>query len=264
MDLNKTSLIQKIISKGVVLTPFEAIQLRYLARKGILNDLINVEREANPYLAAERATGPISPVMVNFMVQQTRAESPDEYQEYNFAYESMLDQDSNSTKQAYKGLMLITQLRLIKAEFQAAPLSKTKGSLLDFDSYSYYHHGTKTFTQTLESLGDTFKYFIQDIDNILTLNCYLHELAELKDFQCLSLLKLWLSKPIKSHDRDFEYLNGAYLCCNSEMINLVLDRNHQNYVDGLERHVGHISIDFAENSLKYVKSVLGDITKADH
>lgn len=258
MDLNRTPLIQKIIAKGIVLTPFEAIQLKYLSRKGILNDLINAERSQDPYKSIEEASGPISPFMVQFIAQKAEEESPEEYRHYNFAYRSMFDQDADSSKRGYMGLMLITQLRLIKAEFQSYFPNKTKKTLLDFDSHSYYHEDTKTFTQTLETLAETFRYFIQDIDNILTLNYYLSQLVELKDFVCLELLKRWLSKPKSNYEEDFKYLNGAYLCCNQKMIQLILDRNHQSYVGSLERSVGRLPMDFTQESLRYVQATINE------
>lgn len=256
MDLNRTSLIQKIIAKGIVLTPFEAIQLKYLSRKGTLNDLIRAEKSRDLYKSIEEANGPISPFMIQFMVQKAEEESPVEFRHYNYAYKSMFGQDETSAKRGYLGLMFITQLRLIKAEFQNYLPKTANKSLLDFDSYSYYHEDIKTFKQTLEALAETFQYFIQDIDNILTLNYYLSQLVEHGDFMSLELLRMWLSKPKYSYEENFKYLNGAYLCCNQKNIQLILNKNHQSYVWSLERHVGKLPIDFAQESLRYVQTTI--------
>lgn len=262
MDLNRTTLIQKVIAKGVILTPFEAIQLKYLSRKGILNELINTELSSDMYKTLEETSGPISPFMVNFICQRAREDSPDEYDKYNFAYEGILGQDDDSLKRGYMGLMLITQLRLIKAEFQNIFPEKFKKPLIDFDSYSYYHQDIKTFTQVLETLGVTFRLFIQDIDNILTLNYYIGSLVELEDLDCLKLLKMWLSKPKSNHDEDFEHLNGAYLCCDEKIISLVLNNNHQSHFHCIERRVGKLPMDFESESLKYVQRTIKDIVNS--
>lgn len=259
MDLNRTTLIQKLISKGVKLTPFEAIHLKYLFRKGILNDLIGVEKTKNPYKTAEETRGPISSIMLDFLVQQTKNSSWEEFHRYNTAYEYLIDQDGNSSKMGSMGLMLITQLRLIKAEFKNSIYKKEKiKPLVDFSSYSYYHQETKTFIETLETLGQVFKLFIQDIDNILTLNFYLNQLIEIEDLDCLRFLKMWLSKP-EDNQEDFEYMNGAYLCCSPEIIQIVLDQNHHNYMYNFETKLGKIPVGFENESLSYVQSVIKEI-----
>lgn len=261
MDFNRTTLVQKIMAKGVILSPFEAIHLKYLSRKGILSDLINVARTDDPYKAIEERTGPISPYMVSYFAQRAQAESPDEYRIYNSAYESLISEDENCSKQAYMGLMLITQLRLIKAEFQNYFPTRTSGSLLEFDSYSYYHQDIKTFSQVLNTLGETFQFFIQDIDSVLTLNYFLSRLIDLEDLNCLRYLRMWLSKPKSNCDQDFEHLNGAYLCCSPEIINLVLDRNHKNFISFMERRYGRLPMNFEVESLKYVQDVLSIIVQ---
>jgi len=258
MDLNRNSLIQKVISKGVILTPFEAIHLKYLSRKGILNDLINIENSKDPYRKAEETRGSISPFMLDFIIQQTKDSAFEEYHKYNSAYEYLLDQDGNSTKLGSMGLMLITQLRLINAEFNSPFLDETNKSLLDFSSYSYYHQDVKSFSETLETLAQFFKLFIQDIDNILTLNYYLRQLIEIEDLECLKFLKMWLSKP-KDDQKYFEHMNGAYLCCCPEIIQLVLDKNHQNYVYSVGRRVGKLPVGFEEESLIYVQDTIKEI-----
>jgi hypothetical protein len=261
MDLNRTTLIQKVISKGVILTPFEAIHLKYLSRKGILNDLINIEKSSDPYLAAEKTNGPISPYMLDFIVQRTKKSAWEDYHKYNSVYEYLIDQDENSSKRGSMGLMLITQLRLIRAEFSNSLNNKINKPLLDFSSYSYYHQDIKTFSETLKTLGQVFKLFIQDIDDILTLNYFLSKLIDIKDFTCLEFLKKWLSKP-KDDQKDFEHMNGAYLCCSPEIIQLILDKNHQNYVYSLERRVGKLPVGFEEESLLYVQNIIKETIKS--
>lgn len=258
MYLDRVSLIQKVLAKGVTLTPFEAIHLKYLSRKGILDDIPKALKSTDPYKAIEDTGSSISPYMVEFITQKAAEESHEEYFNLNYAYEYLIDQDSNSSKQGFLGLMLMTQLRLIKAEFQTAPIKKVQKSLLHFSSYSYYHLEEKTFTETLETLGSTFKLLIQDIDNILTTNYYLNQLVELSDLNCLHILKMWLSKP-EGSEKDFEFMNGAYLCCGSKIISEILDYNHGSYVSSLERKVGHLPFDFEESSLKYVKDVIRGI-----
>lgn len=259
MDNNRTSLIQKIIAKGVTLTPFEAIHLKYLARKGILNDLINVEKADDPYLVAEEANGPLSPFMVDYLAGRAAEESPELYRTYNHAYEYMLDQDNSSEKWGYKGLTLLTQLRLTKSEFLRCIKKGVFIPILNFPSYSYLHQAEAPYQQTLDTLGETFRYFIQDIDDIISLNFFLHELMEPEDFNCLRLLKMWLNKPISTGNAEnFEHLNGAYLCCNPEIIQIILDKNHHNYVTSLERRLGSLPLDFEEESLRYVKKTIAE------
>lgn len=258
MDFNRTTLIQKIMAKGVILTPFEAIQLKYLSRKGTLNELINVARSEDPYKALEQRTGPISPYMVSFFAQKAEEESPDDYRIYNSAYEALITEDENCSKRAYMGLMLITQLRLIRAEFQTSFTEETGKSLLEFDSYSYYHQDIKTFTEVLNTLGETFQFFIQDIDSILSLNYFLSRLMDLEDLQCLRYLAMWLSKPKSNYNEDFEYLNGAYLCCTPEIIKIVLDRHHKNFVNFMERRYGRLPMSFEEESQKYVQGIIDE------
>lgn len=258
MDFNRTTLIQKIMAKGIILTPFEAIHLKYLSRKGTLNELINVARTDDPYKALEERTGPISPYMVSYFTQKAQEESPDEYRIYNSVYEALISEDENCSKRAYMGLMLITQLRVIKAEFQTSFPEKTRKSLLEFDSYSYYHQDIKTFTEVLNTLGETFQFFIQNINSILTLNYFLSRLIDLDDLNCLRYLRMWLSKPKSNYEEDFEHLNGAYLCCSPEIIKVVLDRNHKNFVSFMERRYGRLPISFEEESLRYVHSIINE------
>lgn len=261
MAINNTSLIQKIISRRLTLTPFEAIHLKYLFRKGILENLINTDKSKDLYQEVDEINKPLSNYMVEFLVQRTREKSPDIYRKYNLAYEYMIDQDENSSKRGYMGLMLITQLRLIKSEFHNYFPKKTTKPLLDFDSYSYYHQDVKTFTDILKTLGETFRLFIQDIDNVLILNFFLRQLVETEDFICLKLLKMWLSKPKSNYDQNFEYMNGAYICCSPEIIQLILDKNHQNYVESIERKIGKLPTGFAEESLYYVQDIIKEVLK---
>lgn len=258
MDLNRNSLIQKVISKGVILTPFEAIHLKYLSRKGILNDLVDIEKAKDPYREAEETRGSISSFMLDFIVQQTKDSSWEDYHKYNSAYEYLIDQDNNSAKRGSIGLMLITQLRLISSEFSNSLNNEIDKSLLNFSYYSYYHQDVKTFSEILETLAQVFKLFIQDIDNILTLNYYLRQLIEIEDLECLQFLKMWLSKP-KDDQKDFKHMNGAYLCCSPEIIQLVLDKNHQNYVYSVGRRVGKLPVGFEEESLFYVQNTIKEI-----
>lgn len=263
MDFNRSPLIQKLINKGLVFTPSEAIQLKYLSRKGILNDLIQAEKAVDPYKFTEETTGPISQIWVDFLVGRSAEEFPDRYRTYNHAYEFMLDQDRCSENQGYRGLMLLTQLRLTKSEHQRYMNKDVFIELSYFPSYSYVHQSEAPYQQVLHLLGETFKYFIQDIDNILSLNFYLHELMDIEDFSCLRLLKMWLNKPASSDkSEDFEHLNEAYLCCSPEIIQIILDKNHHNYIMSLERRLGKLPLDFEEESLRYVKKTITEVARS--
>lgn len=256
MDLNRLKLIQKVMQSGVTLTPYEAIHLKYLMKRGLLDEAIRLAKSDDVYRDVENIRSGLTPTMANFIIRQAAEASPEEYEDLDFAYENMLRQDEGSAKNGYCGLMLLTQLRLTRAEFNRRHPRK---SLLDFDSYSYYHQDIKTFNEVLGSLGENFKFLIMDIDNILTLNYFLNKLIELDDLVCLKHLKMWLSKPRSNYDEDFEFMNGAYLCCSSEIINIILDQNHQSFVNNIEGDLGGLPTDFAESSLRYVKEVLNGI-----
>lgn len=261
MDLNRNTLIQKIITKGVILTPFESIHLKYLSRKGLINSLIEIEKTNNPHIGVNRINTPISPYMVSFIANRAAQASPDLYRQYNYAYMAIFDHDSNSEKRGYMGLMLITQLRLIRSEYQRSFRQLKNITLLDASAYSYYHLKQTTFTQTLDVLAQTFKYFIWDIDIILTLNYYLRQLIELEDLSCLKLLRAWISKPRESVDDEFTYLNGAHLCCSESNIKLLLDQHHQSFVSSLETKLNSLPIDFGEGSKQYVLNTMKQIVK---
>lgn len=259
MDTNRTRLIQKVVQSGTKLTPYEAIHLRYLMKKEILNEAMHIVSSSDVYKEVENIRSSLTPVMSDFIIRQTAEDSPDEYENLDFAYESLFQKDEDSIKRGYCGLMLLTQLRLTRAEFANDNSKKGRKRILDFESYSYYHQESKTFTETLGTLGETFKLFVMDIDIVLTLNYYLNKLIELEDLTSLKYLKMWLSKPNSNQSKDFGHLNGAYLCCSPEIINTVLDQNHKNYINNIQWDLGGLPSDFAENSLRYIKDVLNEI-----
>lgn len=85
---------------------------------------------------------------------------------------------------------------------------------------------------------------------------------DIEDFNCLRLLKMWLNKPASpDKSEDFEHLNEAYLCCSPEIIQVILDRNHHNYVMSLERRLGKLPLNFEEESLKYIRDVIKETVK---
>lgn len=254
MYINRTSIIQKVLAKDSVITAFEAIYLKYLARKGILNDLMDVERASNPYLVARETRGPISSFMLDFIVRKVSEDDPDSYRKYNFAYTYIVNQDSNSEKLGYRGIALINQLRLMKLEYSQSMVVRSGISLENFESYSYLDQKQSSFIEILATLGETFKYFLMDIDNILTLNYYLNQIIKLEDLSCIQLLKMWLSQPLDADDREeFSRLNGAYLCCTKDNIECVLNDNHHNFAESLKRSISDLPVSFEEQSLEYVK-----------
>jgi len=253
MDNNRVSLIRKIIAKGSILSPFEAIHLKYLSRRGLLEELVNIEREENPYTAAEDAHGTISPYYVNYLVGRTLENDPDLYRSYNYAYESLLHQDSTNEKLGYKGLMLLIQLRLLKLEHKQAMSQGKFISFMQFQSFSPLHYRYATYEEVLGALGNTFRYFLKDVDNILTLNFYLNQLIDVNELSCLKLLKMWLNP---ENYKGSKVLHEASLCCDEEHIQFLLDENHANYAESISRHIKNLPISFAESSLEYVKDVI--------
>lgn len=265
---NRTSLIKKIVLKSSVLTPFEAIHLKYLSRKGILNELVDIEKKANPYVSAQEVRGSLSPYMVNFIVGQVYRENPQLYTTYNYAYEELFDQDDSIPKLGYKGLALLTQLISMRHEYFVCLIFDSESKedeqqignkfkeflhtpIMDFSSYSFIHKEEVTFTEVLKTLANTFRYFIMSIDNILTLNYLLEQLIDLDDLECLQFLKMWLNnnslKP---------FFNAAKICCRTSNISYILNRNHQNYVESISLHIKDLPISFGHNSLQYVKNTI--------
>lgn len=257
MMSNQSSVIQKIISKKLELTPAEAIHLKYLSRKGVLEELVSVELEANPYIATQKAEGPISPYKADFLVNLVAQNNPETFNSYNYAYEQILQQDSNSEKRGYEGLALLTQIRLMKYEYLELVNPNKPIDFPKFESYSFLHEKQVNYSLVLSNLYQVFKYFLQDIDIILTLNFYLGRLFQPEDLTCLDLLKKWLQKPANYlKEEGFIALHEAFLCCDSENINTVLNKNHPKYVESVTRMLRNLSADFLDSSLQYVNDII--------
>lgn len=275
MDNSRTSLIHKVVTKGTVFTPMETMHLKYLSRKGILKELVDVEAQSNPYIAVQEAESIISPYYISFLIDRVQREDPELYSSCNYAYEHLLDLDDGIGRLGYKGLALLTQLtsmrhehfvRLIisddseKKKQQIANGFKniTHPPIMDFSTYSFVHQKEVTFTEILSLLGETFKYFIKSIDNILTLNYYLNQLIDLEDLECLRFLKMWLNNGIKPDSEEHlkPFFNAARLCCDHSLVLYVLNDNHQNYVDSFSREVKNLPMSFGESSLQYVKDTI--------
>lgn len=258
---DKTSIIRKILNKGIILTPFEAIQLKYLSEKGLLEELINIERSKNPYIVIQEGQSSMSPYYVNYIIGRTREDNPDVFSSYNFAYNALFEEDKQGERLGYKGLMLLSHLRMIRAEYGfSITYGKPATDLFGYQIYSYYHQGNVTFTDVLASLGETFSLFIKNIDNILTLNYFLERIVDINDLLSLRLLKMWLNKPENSEDYgDVDHLNGAYLCCTKENIENLLNDNHPDFIEGIRLRIRDLPSTFSESSLSYVKDVIFEI-----
>ncbi len=261
MSNTRTALIKKILTNRFpILTPFEAVHLKYLVRKEMLEELINAERHANPYMYAQEATGGISPHYVDLLVRRTASDEPELFKSYFRAYENIFYDDSNNEKLGYKGLTLLTQLRLIRCERSSQILLGKLHALDNFTSYSNLHQKPVTYLEVLGTLVNTFRYFVFSIDSILTLNFYLKEMIDLDDLSSLNHLKMWLKDEVThlNDEKSKKLSNEAHLCCDPKNIQQLLNENHQNYVDGLRRRYTNIPSAFAEDSLIYVKNVLSE------
>lgn len=253
MDNNRISLIRKLISSGYNLSPFETIHMQYLSRKGLLEELMAIELQENPYTAAEKAKGAIHPYYVSYLASLTAQNDPTFlYKSYRYAYESILHQEDNTQKLGYKGLMLLTQLRLMKLEHRQLLSKGEVIHLMNFESFSFLHQRESSYEEVLATLGNTFRYFLKDIDNILTLNYYLNQMIDLDELNCLGLLKMWLN-PENYKETS---LNEAEICCEESNILFLLDENHANYAESLSLNINNLPIGFSENSLIYVKDVI--------
>ena len=273
MNSTRSPLIQKLITGETKLTPYEAIHLKYLSEKGTLEALIDVEKQTDPYKFAREARGSISPYFVGFMIQWAKDKDPDLFRSYNKAYEALQNEDKYSAINGFKGLTLLTQISLMRQEhsnhtFLSREYQMNKLEIIkqfqntdympvtDFESYSFIHQKYVPFMVIVASLGHTFRYLYSSIDNILTLNYYLDKMVDIEDLQCLQYLKMWLNDGTANlREGEKPFFNGAEACCEQKSINIVLDKNHNNFVNHIGEFIPNLPASFAENSLQYVKDI---------
>lgn len=251
---NKASLIRKVTSRNS-LTPFETIHLKHLIRKSTLENLINVENEKNPYIASQNVSEAIPSYYLDLSILRFAKDDLIQYRSYEYVYRKLFEYDNNSEILGYKGLMLLTQLRIIKLEYGQYLSQSNLIDLMEYYSFSSFNQKERNYKEVLGDLGKTFKYFLKDIDNVLTLNYVLNQLIDLDDLSCLRLLKMWLNP----ENYKETILSEAEFCFDDKLIELVLNENHSNYVRSLKSKFVNLPINFSEDSLNYVKSVLKEI-----
>lgn len=275
--MNSThSFIRKIISKGVLLTPHEAIHLKYLSRKGILQRLIKQEMQTNTYQAVNESVSVISPPVVRFMCQCAQLKDPKAYAEINNAYEQLFNLDDHLGTLGYKGLTLLTQLTSMRNEYfvrlmldeQPVPskekIDEALGDfvhlpIMNFSSFSFVHQKDAQFIEVVRTLREIFSDFMKCVDNILTLNFYLDELVDLNDLDCLRYLQMWLSDGKGTENYIKPYFNAMRLFCNESHVMEILDDNHTKYIKFLGDQI-NLSASFEDSSLQYIKDVIKKTT----
>lgn len=268
MAQDRQTLIAKIAHKGVI-TPYEAIYLQYLNKQHIKEQEPDIEKWENPYVAADKISQLYTDYDLSMFLTFETLEDISLYDAYRWAANTMTRLDRNIGELGYKGVALLNELRYFQNEYAMA-ISQViedgtpiEGTLFEFSAYSRVYQQKMTFTQILESFIDTVNFLVMSIDNILTLNYYLHTMADHEDFSSLKFLHmLFTEEEVAEEDKE---INFAKLCFD-QVLATSLENNHKQFVSFMRTQLSAISSErleetFEEKSLEYVKRLLQQINK---
>lgn len=275
MDTIRKSLMDKISQKGVI-TPYEAIHLQCLDWQHKRAQTPNVQVEPNPYIAVENIASLIQPYQLKELLTFQNARDGDVYDGYRWAATEMIHLDSGIGDIAYKGVALLSELRYMRDEcvtrlfLNMRDGKPTTSTLFDFSAYSQVNQKQMTFREVFEAFFEEFRHFFILIDNILTLNYYLNEMAALEEFRFPTYVKMWLAQngdefvvPInEGKEEEGLSFNVTRLCCNVAR-DIIISNNHPDYVELMSNKLSEYSLTlpkgFAENSLMYVEGIVSEI-----
>src|SRR5258708_117391 len=116
MAYDKQSIIAKIAGRGVI-TPYEAIYLQYLNKLHIKEQIPDVEKWENPYIAVEQVSEIYKQHDLDRILTFQTTEEGSLYDTYRWAANSMVKFDANIEGCGYKALALVNELKYFRSEY---------------------------------------------------------------------------------------------------------------------------------------------------
>ncbi|MFZ2993128.1 MAG: hypothetical protein WA061_05415 [Microgenomates group bacterium] len=272
--MDTKSLIEQIASSRT-LTPYEAIKIQYLDRKYRFEQVEKITHWTNTYIDVNNLPTILSPYQLKSITTFESSYKGEEYDCYQWVANNLFEMDVNCGEVAYKGLVLLQELRTLRADCITNMLMKSHraepitGTLLEFTGYSYINQKRMTYVELVESFTTILHLFIQIADDILTLNYFLKRLVDEKELKCLEYLKMWFSQVEKSPEEKEEdkFLSTTVdknHSCYDVLFSLIIDQNHPDYVafmkHELEAKALRFPHNFKEDSLEYVMNTIKDLS----
>lgn len=271
--MDTKSLIEQIASSGT-LTPYEAIKIQYLDKKYRLEQVEKITHWTNTYIDVGNLPTILSPYQLKNITTFDSSYKGEEYDCYQWAANNLFEMDANCGEVAYKGLILLQELRTLRADCIINMLMKSHrddpitGTLLEFTGYSYINQKRMTYVELVESFTTVLHLFIQIIDNILILNYFLKRLVDEKDLKCLEYLKIMFSQRERSpEEKEEDKFQSTTITknhsCYDILFSLIIDQNHPDYVTYIEHELEAKALrfprNFKEDSHEYVMNTIKDL-----
>jgi len=120
-----------------------------------------------------------------------------------------------------------------------------------------------TYSEVLNSFAYNSRLFIMAIDNILTLNHFLHGLIETEDLRCLEYLNMWLADDESMPEEETDPLFNVARLSWKELFNMIIEENHPDFVEYMRIKLASFEIDLSTNfqstSLEYLKGAVAKV-----